>query len=68
MQSGRVATVQIAGATPQPARVVNTYGECSAGEIVLLIGSHGCLELACVAGNAAQRVGVPRLAEVCVNF
>lgn len=48
-------TVACAGATT--AGLVRTYGERPAGSLVALIGSHGRLELAIVAGNAARTLG-----------
>lgn len=38
--------------------ICRTYGDCSAGTLVALVGSTGYLELAIVNGNARQELGV----------
>ncbi len=38
--------------------LARTYGDAVPGELLALVGSHGYLEIACVRGNAARRLGV----------
>jgi hypothetical protein len=38
-------------------RLLRTYGEAAPGEVLALVGSQGCLELACARGSAAERLG-----------
>jgi len=47
--------------------VVSTYGDRQAGELVALVGSSGLLEVAVVAGNAAERLQLGEGAEVIVE-
>ena len=42
----------------QEAQIVRTYGEAAPGSIVALVSSSGMLEIACVNGSAATRLGV----------
>ncbi len=45
---------------PRPARRVRSYGEAAPGEIVLLEGSSGLLELAANSASAAALTGLHR--------
>ena len=43
---------------PLPLRLLPTYGLAKKGELILLIGSHGMVELAVNCGSAAARLGL----------
>ncbi|QDV27920.1 SAM hydrolase/SAM-dependent halogenase family protein [Aureliella helgolandensis] len=46
------------GDAVRPLQVVETYGEAQSGELVMLKGSQGCLELAIVNGSAARELSL----------
>ena len=52
----------------RPAHLVRSYGEASAGEVVLLEGSSGLLELAVNRGSAAALTGLGRGDAVDITF
>lgn len=53
----RQGRVWRAAAPPVPARWVGTYGEAAPGELVVLVGSAGTLEVSRVGGSAAEALG-----------
>lgn len=55
---GAMVNVEIDNGPALLLPMVDTYGQRQVGDLVLLIGSHGYLELARVGGNAAEHVGV----------
>jgi S-adenosylmethionine hydrolase len=52
----------------QVSKVVLTFAEGAAGEVVGLIGSSGYLEISVNKGNASRALGVGRGAEVTVEL
>ena len=49
-------TIEVAGSRIEG--LIRTYGECSTGSLVALIGSSGWVEIAVVNGDAAERLSV----------
>ena len=47
---------------------VETYGQCAAGQVVALVGSHGYLELARVNGHAADHLGIDRQTQLRLTW
>lgn len=50
--------VAVAGRAAVPATLVRTYGDADTGELVVVEGSSGTLEVSVVAGSAQDRLGV----------
>jgi S-adenosylmethionine hydrolase len=59
--------VNVAVGNHDQIRIVGTYGEGDVGELVALLNSADCLEVAVASGNAAWRLGVERGAQVRVR-
>jgi S-adenosyl-L-methionine hydrolase (adenosine-forming) len=57
---GIAASTTAAWSTGRTARLVGTYGEAAADEVVMLEGSAGYLELAINCGSAAEATGLER--------
>jgi S-adenosylmethionine hydrolase len=60
--------VKINVGNAQVSKVVQTFAEGAAGEVVGLIGSSGYLEISVNKGNASRTLGVGRGAEVTVEL
>jgi S-adenosylmethionine hydrolase len=60
-------TINATCGNSQAVRVVHTYGEAAAGELVALWGSSGRLEFAVTNGSAAERLGVGVGTAVCLR-
>lgn len=69
----RVTVLRRAGARwkavagPVPARWVRTYGDAAAGELVVLVGSSGTLEVSRVCGSAAEALGARSGDRLCIQ-
>jgi len=55
---GKVLWVTVRGGEKYAARLVETYGEANRDESVILMGSHGFLEISVNRGSASQRFGL----------
>lgn len=50
------------------AHVVSAYGDAKPGDLIVLVGSGGCWEIAVTNGSAAQSLGLKRGQRVCIRL